>query len=117
MPGEKWEAFLYTKDLNSIDHCIVRTFFGFIKKGAVSQRLSRMEDMILAASIILVLVNCAQSSFLPHIDAPIYDLRLSSDLLFQWQVDYKTEEIYVEVTLFRHQKGTYLIFLSALTSL
>ena len=35
--------------------------------------------MILAASIILVLVNCAQSSFLPHIDAPIYDLRLSSD--------------------------------------
>ena len=76
-----------------------------------------MKDMILAASIILVLVNCAQCSFLPHIDAPIYDLKLSPDLLFQWQVDYRAEEIFVEITLFRHQKGMYLIFLSALASL
>ena len=74
-----------------------------------------MKDMILAASItLLTLIDCAQSLLLlPQIDAPIYDLKLSQDLLFQWQVDYQKEEIYVQVSLFSHhgrgkQKISYL---------
>ena len=79
-----------------------------------------MKDMILAASItLLTLVNCAQSlMLLPQIEAPIYDLKLSQDLLFQWQVDYQKEEIYVQVSLLRHHgRGkleTFLIIISEL---
>ena len=74
-----------------------------------------MKDMILAASItLLTLIEYTQSlMLLPQIDAPIYDLKLSQDLLFQWQVDYQNEEIYVQVSLFSHhgrgkQKISYL---------
>ena len=74
-----------------------------------------MKDMILAASItLLTLIEYTQSlMLLPQIDAPIYDLKLSQDLLFQWQVDYQKEEIYVQVSLFSHhgrgkQKISYL---------
>ena len=74
-----------------------------------------MKDMILAASItLLTLVEYTQSlMLLPQIDAPIYDLKLSQDLLFQWQVDYQNEEIYAQVSLFSHhgrgkQKISYL---------
>ena len=74
-----------------------------------------MKDMILAASItLLTLIEYTQSlMLLPQIDTPIYDLKLSQDLLFQWQVDYQKEEIYVQVSLFSHhgrgkQKISYL---------
>ena len=74
-----------------------------------------MKDMILAASItLLTLIEYTQSlMLLPQIDAPIYDLKLSQDLLFQWQVDYQKEEIYAQVSLFSHhgrgkQKISYL---------
>ena len=64
-----------------------------------------MKDMILAASISIILfcLSSVTSSFLPVSDGPIYDLKLSPDLIFQWQIDYDKEEIYVEVSLLHHE--------------
>ena len=64
-----------------------------------------MKDMILAASIsiILLCLSSVTASFLPVSDGPIYDLKLSPDLIFQWQIDYDKEEIYVEISLLHHE--------------
>ena len=65
-----------------------------------------MKDMILAASIsVLLCLSSASSLLLPISDGPIYDLKLSPDLTFQWQIEYDKEEIYVEVSLLHHETG------------
>ena len=63
--------------------------------------------MSLAASISIALLyfTSVKSLFLPQIDAPIYDMKLNSDLSFQWQIDYESEEILVEVSLVKHESG------------
>ena len=38
-----------------------------------------------------------QYSFLPIIEAPIYDIDLNRDLSYSWQVDHNKNEIIVEV--------------------